>query len=62
MAEEFAAVRRATIAFVRSLTDEQVERSGVASGYPVTVRGQLYIIAGHAAHHVAVLRERYLRT
>jgi hypothetical protein len=60
MSDEFVAVRRATIAFMRSLTEEQVERSGVASGNPVTVRGLLYIIAGHAAHHVAVLRERYL--
>lgn len=60
VASEFAAVRHATIALVRSLTEEQVGRSGVASGYPVTVRGQLYIIAGHAAHHMAVLRERYL--
>ena len=60
LTSEFAAVRQATIALVRSLTEEQAVRSGVASGYSVTVRGQLYIIAGHAAHHVAVLRERYL--
>ena len=60
LASEFAAIRRATLALVRSLTEEQVDRSGVASGHPVTVRGQLYILAGHAEHHVAILRERYL--
>jgi uncharacterized damage-inducible protein DinB len=61
VADELRAVRLATIAFARSVTEEQSVRSGVASGWPVTVRGLLYIIAGHEAHHVAVLRERYLR-
>ena len=62
IADEFRAVRLATIAFARSLTEEQVMRSGTASGYHVTVRGLLYIIAGHEAHHLAILRDKYLRT
>jgi len=28
-------------------------------GFPVTVRGLLYVIAGHERYHVAILRERY---
>lgn len=60
MADEFRAVRLATITLARSLTDRQVARKGTASNYPVTVRGVMYIIAGHAAHHLAILRERYL--
>jgi hypothetical protein len=33
---------------------------GIASDNSFTVRAMAYIVAGHAAHHVAVLQERYL--
>jgi len=58
--EDFRAVRAATLTFFRNLPEEAWGRSGVASGNPVTVRALAYIIAGHVAHHVALLRERYL--
>ena len=58
--EDFRAVRAATLTFFRNLPEEAWDRSGVASGNPVTVRALAYIIAGHLAHHVAVLEERYL--
>ena len=57
--EEFRVVRQATISLFRNLPAEAWSRSGTASGNPVTVRALAYIIAGHEAHHVAVLRERY---
>ena len=56
---EFAAVRGATVALIRGLPAESLERRGTASGSPVSVRGLLYIIAGHELHHRAVLKERY---
>lgn len=58
--EEFRAVRLATLAFFRSLPDEAWMRSGIASGNSFTVRALAYIAAGHVAHHVALLEERYL--
>jgi len=58
--EEFQTVRAATISFFDSLPAEAWSRSGVASDNPVTVRALAYIIAGHLAHHVNVLRARYL--
>jgi len=58
--EDFRAVRAATLTFFRNLPEEAWGRSGVASGNPVTVRALAYIIAGHVAHHVAILEERYL--
>jgi uncharacterized damage-inducible protein DinB len=58
--EEFKTVRAATISFLDSLPEEAWSRSGVASDNPVTVRALVYIIAGHLAHHVNVLNERYL--
>jgi uncharacterized protein (TIGR03083 family) len=58
--DDFRAVRAATLTFFRNLPEEAWSRSGVASGNAVTVRGLAYIIAGHVAHHIAILRERYL--
>ena len=58
--EDFRAVRAATLTFFRNLPEEAWDRSGVASGNPVTVRALAYIIAGHVAHHIAILQERYL--
>jgi DinB superfamily len=57
---EFKAVRAATLAFFRDLPAEAWDRRGMASDNPVTVRALAYITAGHVAHHVALLNERYL--
>lgn len=59
VAAEFAAVRAATLALVRSLDDEAIARRGTASGQPVTVRALVAMTAGHELHHLAILRERY---
>ena len=57
--EEFRAVRLATISLFRNLPPEAWDRGGIASDNPFTVRALAYIIAGHVAHHVKILRERY---
>ncbi len=57
---DFSAVRAATLSFFRNLPSDAWSRTGIASGNPVSVRALAYIIAGHVAHHVAVLEERYL--
>ena len=58
--DEFRAVREATVSFFENLPDEAWTRRGVASGYEFSVRALAYITAGHEAHHVRLLRERYL--
>jgi len=58
--EEFHEIRLATISFFRNLPEEAWSRKGVASGNPFTVRACAFIVAGHVAHHQAVLREKYL--
>jgi hypothetical protein len=60
LAMELDALRRANLALFRSLDDGRWRRSGVANGVPVSVRAIAFILAGHAAHHLDVLRERYL--
>lgn len=57
--DEFRAVRMATLSFFRNLPEEGWSRSGIASDNPFTVRALAYIVAGHLAHHKAILRERY---
>jgi hypothetical protein len=58
--DEFAAIRAATLSFFRNLPPEAWARRGTASGNPFSVRALAYITAGHVAHHVRILRERYL--
>jgi hypothetical protein len=60
LAAELGAVRGATLALVRSLTDVAATRTGTASGKTVSVRALAYIAAGHERHHLAIIRERYL--
>lgn len=59
--EEFHAIRLATLSFFRNLPAEAWMRRGIASDNPFTVRALAYITAGHVAHHVAILQERYLQ-
>jgi uncharacterized damage-inducible protein DinB len=57
--DELLAVRRATLPLVRSLDETALARAGTASGKSITARALCWIIPGHAAHHLDVLRERY---
>jgi hypothetical protein len=57
--EEFRGIRLATESLFRNLPEEAWARRGIASDNPFTVRALAYIAAGHAAHHLALLRERY---
>ena len=59
LAAELDAARASTIALVEHFGEAELSRRGTASGYGVSVRGLLYIIAGHVMHHVAGLRDNY---
>jgi len=58
--EEFRLVRAATLPFFQNLSADAWSRRGIASDNPFTVRALAYITAGHVAHHLKILRERYL--
>lgn len=60
IAREFDHLRRANLELFETLDDDALAIRGRASGTEVTVRGVMYIVYGHAAHHARVLRERYL--
>ncbi len=59
IAEEMESVRAATLTLVRGLPAEAWTRRGTASEVPVSARALAWILAGHAEHHLRVLRDRY---
>ena len=59
LAEDFGAVRSASIALFRSFDEEALSRRGVANAKDVTVRALGFITAGHQIHHRMILEERY---
>ncbi|HEX3572291.1 MAG TPA: DinB family protein [Acidobacteriaceae bacterium] len=58
--EEFRRVRLATVALFQHMPEEAWSRSGVVSGNPISVRALAFLTAGHAEHHLAIFRDRYL--
>jgi DinB superfamily len=58
--EDFRSVRQSTLSLFQNLPEDAWLASGLASGNPVSVRALAYILAGHVAHHSAILRDRYL--
>lgn len=57
---EMAVVRQSTLSLFKSLTQEQLQRIGTASGKEVSVRAIGFIIIGHQKHHQRIFQERYL--
>ncbi len=57
--DEFAAVRAASLHLLRHLPPAAWQRNGIASGKEISVRALAFIMAGHVAHHLRILRERY---
>ena len=57
---DFQAARLASLHLFRSLSDAAWMQQGTSNGRSLTARCVPYISLGHAAHHLAVIRERYL--
>lgn len=59
LAKEMAAVRDSTVLLLESLPAESWSNRGTSSGKSVSVRALAYITAGHTAHHLKVIHDRY---
>ncbi|MBC8090169.1 MAG: DinB family protein [Phycisphaerae bacterium] len=57
---EFRAVRGASLALLNSFDNDAIARTGTASDRLFSTRALCWIMAGHAAHHVALTRDRYV--
>jgi hypothetical protein len=56
---EWRTVRAATLSLFRSFDEAALARTGVARGLRFSVRAVVWVAAGHARHHLDVLRDRY---
>jgi hypothetical protein len=59
LVEEFDRVRLSSISLLENMPEAGWRREGIASGHRITVRAIAYLIPGHVAHHMNVLREKY---
>ncbi len=57
---EYSLVRESSIAFVESLSDDALNRKGLASNNSLSVRYLVNLIYGHHKHHLIILKERYI--
>ncbi|MEO9023232.1 MAG: DinB family protein [Ginsengibacter sp.] len=60
LVDEFIAVRRSTELLFNSFSQEQLNFPGKASDYEMSANAMGFTIAGHLAHHIKIIRERYL--
>ena len=58
--EEMRLLRASSIAFIKTLNEDDMKRSGVStSGNPTTVLALINNVLGHQLHHWNVIKERY---
>jgi len=58
--DEFIHVRRASILLLTRMPESAWLHTGTASGMSISLRAMVYVMIGHVAHHLDILRERYL--
>jgi uncharacterized damage-inducible protein DinB len=56
---ELVAIRRSTLALIDSLDEAALANTTLANNASISARALCWIIAGHAQHHLDILRERY---
>lgn len=57
--EEFEMTRYAIVAMFKNFPEQTYTSFGNANNTAVSVRGLIYIIAGHTIHHMNILKEKY---
>ena len=60
IAHEFAIVRESNLALFKHFNEEALDQRGTANNNEATVRAILFMIVGHANHHLDVLKTKYL--
>jgi hypothetical protein len=61
LVDEFKLVRRCTEMLFDSFNQEMIDQSGFSNNSRVTVNALGFITVGHLAHHIGVIKERYLK-
>jgi uncharacterized damage-inducible protein DinB len=58
LVEELLHCRQANLLLIRRLKPSAFDLRGVASGYECTVRALVWMLVGHIAHHMNIVRQR----
>ncbi len=61
LCSEYFNLRRSTEDLFESFTEDMLQTKGIASNNPISVISIGFIIAGHAYHHLNIIKERYLQ-
>lgn len=56
--DEFGHLRSANVLLAKRMSNESLARRGVASGYEVSAKANLFILAGHVVHHSEIIKRR----
>lgn len=57
---DFLNVRKASISFMKALSESQLKIKGIAQHYEITLEDFLKSIIGHEIHHIDIIKERYM--
>ena len=57
---EFTVTRLYSINLINSISDENMQNMGTASGSSISARACAFILLGHSIWHLEVIKERYL--
>lgn len=60
LVDEFLALRTANELFFTALDEDQLLATGTANNNQISVVGLGFVCAGHVAHHMNIIKERYL--
>lgn len=60
LGHEFAIVREANLALFKVWDEDVLNQVGRGNDLDVSVRAMMFMIAGHATHHINVIKSRYL--
>jgi hypothetical protein len=60
LAHEFGIVRNSNLVMIRNFSEEDFQKRGVANNWEMSVGAIVYAMAGHALHHVSVIKSKYL--
>ena len=59
--DDLKAVRQSSIQLFKSFDEAALDRVGTVNQKAMTARALGYIIVGHERHHLAILKDRYVR-
>lgn len=58
---DMACVRKASLSFIDTLSEDQLKLKGQAREYQITLEEFMKSIIGHERHHINIVREKYLK-